>query len=69
MDKWQLIKIKKVTEPDGTLYVMEDGREVPFDTKRIFLVANVAPGKTRGDHATKKTRLILFPVMSTMPSV
>ena len=62
MDKWQLIKIKKVTEPDGTLYVMEDGREVPFDTKRIFLVANVAPGKTRGDHATKKTRLILFPV-------
>lgn len=62
MEKWKLIKIKKVTEPDGTLYVMENNREVPFDTKRVFLVANVADGKTRGDHATKKTRLILFPV-------
>lgn len=60
--KWQLIRIKKVVEPDGTLFVMEDHKEVPFDTKRIFLVSNVAPGKTRGDHATKKTRLILFPV-------
>ena len=62
MNKWQLIQIKQVTEPDGTLYVMENGKEIPFETKRIFLVAKVAPGKTRGDHATKETRLILFPV-------
>ena len=62
MAKWRLINIKKVTESDGVLYVMENGREVPFETKRIFLVANVIPGASRGDHATKKTRLILFPV-------
>ena len=62
MSKWQLVHIHKVTENDGTLYVMEDGNQVPFDIKRIFLVANVASGKSRGDHATKKTRLILFPV-------
>lgn len=62
MEKWKQIRIKKAAEPDGTLYVMENGREVPFDIQRIFLVANVLEGKTRGDHATKKTRLILFPV-------
>ena len=62
MEKWKLIKIKKVAESDGVLYVMENNKEIPFDTKRIFLVANVVSGKTRGDHATKKTRLILFPV-------
>lgn len=62
MKAWQLVDIKRVKEEDGTLYVMESGREVPFDIKRVFLVANVAEGKTRGDHATKKTRLILFPV-------
>ena len=60
--KWQEIQIKQVTEPDGTLYVMENGKEIPFETKRIFLVAKVAPGASRGDHATKETRLILFPV-------
>lgn len=62
MEKWKLIKIKKVAESDGILYVMENNKEIPFETKRIFLVANVVSGKTRGDHATKKTRLILFPV-------
>ena len=62
MEKWKQIRIKKVTEPDGILYVMENHREIPFDIQRIFLVTNVLEGKTRGDHATKKTRLILFPV-------
>lgn len=62
MSNWQLVHIHKVTENDGTLYVMENGNQVPFDIKRIFLVANVAPEKSRGNHATKKTRLILFPV-------
>lgn len=62
MSKWTQVKIKKVTEADGTLHVMETDREVPFEIRRIFLVSGVAEGKTRGDHATKKTRLILFPV-------
>ncbi len=58
----KLIDIKKVIEPDGTLVVMEGEKEIPFVIKRIFMVMNVADGKTRGDHATKKTKLILFPV-------
>ena len=58
----KLLDITKVVESDGTLYVMEGNKEVPFEIKRIFFVKNVAKGKSRGDHATKKTRLILFPV-------
>lgn len=58
----QLIDIKKVVEADGTLLVMEEGNQVPFAIKRIFFVRDVAAGKSRGDHATKKTKLILFPV-------
>lgn len=57
-----LIAIKRNTEPDGTLFVMEHGREVPFPIERIFFVSGVAPGASRGDHATRETRLILFPV-------
>ena len=58
----KLIDIKKVVESDGTLIVMEEGNQIPFAIKRIFMVLNVADGKSRGDHATKKTKLILFPV-------
>ena len=56
------VRIKENTEEDGTLYVMEHGREVPFPIERIFLVCRVKAGASRGDHATRQTRLILFPV-------
>lgn len=58
----KLIDIRKVVESDGTLVVMEEGTQIPFAIKRIFMVMNVADGKSRGNHATKKTKLILFPV-------
>lgn len=58
----KIIDIKKVTEADGTLLVMEAGMQIPFPIKRIFLVRDVAARKSRGDHATKRTKLILFPV-------
>lgn len=58
----KLIEIKKVVESDGTLLVMEEGQQIPFPIKRIFMVKDVAKGKSRGDHATKQTKLILFPV-------
>ena len=62
MEKWKKLKIKKVAETDGILHVMENDKEIPFDIQRVFLVSNVLKGKTRGDHATKKTRLVLFAV-------
>ena len=58
----ELIDARLVTEVDGQLWVTEENNKVPFAIKRIFCVMNVAEGKSRGDHATKKTRLILFPV-------
>jgi dTDP-4-dehydrorhamnose 3,5-epimerase-like enzyme len=62
MEGCKIIDILGVTEPDGTLYVTEVGNKVPFDIKRVFWVKDVAEGATRGDHATKKTKLILIPV-------
>ena len=56
------VRIKQNVEADGTLFVMETGREVPFPIQRIFFVSRVIAGASRGDHATRETRLILFPV-------
>lgn len=58
----ELIDARLVTEADGQLWVTEENNKVPFAIKRIFCVMNVAEGKSRGDHATKKTKLILFPI-------
>lgn len=62
MEGCKLINVKKITENDGSLLVMEEGHDIPFPIKRIFCIMNVAEGKSRGDHATKKTKLILFPI-------
>lgn len=58
----RLISTRLVTESDGQLWVTEADNQIPFEIKRIFCVMNVAEGKSRGDHATKKTNLILFPI-------
>ncbi len=57
-----LVRIKQNVEADGTLFVMESGKEVPFPIQRIFFVTRVIAGASRGNHATRETRLILFPV-------
>lgn len=61
--KW--IEGRAVREEDGTLIVMEGNQHIPFEIKRVFLVRDVQKGVSRGNHATKKTRLILFPVAGT----
>ena len=62
----RIIDIKKVVETDGTLLVVEDGANpIPFQIHRLFWVRDVAEGSSRGDHATKKTKLILIPVHGT----
>lgn len=61
MGSWSFIKLNKVYEEDGALLVTEVNNRVPFDIKRIFCVKEVKAGASRGNHATKKTKLILVP--------
>lgn len=56
------IDTRLVKEADGELWVTEGMNQVPFEIKRIFCVMNVVEGASRGDHATKTTNLILFPI-------
>ena len=62
-NRFYIVDIKENIESDGRLLVIEGNTSsIPFDIKRIFWVRDVLPGASRGDHATKKTKLILIPV-------
>lgn len=61
----KFIDIKVVTEEDGKLLVVEKDKPIPFDIKRIFVIKDVVKGRSRGDHATKKTNLILIPLVGS----
>lgn len=61
-----IIDIPEHIEADGRLLVVEGQGVVPFEIKRLFWVRDVVLGGRRGEHATKKTRLILVPVFGNL---
>ena len=44
---------------DGSLVVVEGGRDLPFPIARIFYIYGVTPGAQRGDHAHVNCKQIL----------
>lgn len=64
--KAYLVDIPSHVESDGRLLVVESNREIPFEIKRLFWVRDVIDGGRRGEHATKKTRLILIAVTGSV---
>ena len=61
--KSYMIDIRSNVEPDGRLLVVEGNTSsIPFEIKRIFWVRDVIDGAKRGEHATKRTKLVLIAV-------
>ena len=49
----KLLKIKKIVERNGKIFVFENSKEIKFKFKRVFLVRS-KKYKIRGKHAHKK---------------
>ena len=61
--KSYMIDIRSNQEDDGRLLVVEgESQSIPFEIKRIFWVRDVKAGAKRGNHATKRTKLVLIAV-------
>ncbi len=57
------IRIRTVKDPDpvyGGLGIIESGRDIPFDIKRIYFIFKAEEGIHRGLHAHKENRQLLF---------
>ncbi len=61
--KSYITDIRSNQEDDGRLLVVENNTSgIPFEIKRIFWVRDVKQGAKRGNHATKRTKLVLIAV-------
>lgn len=61
--KSYMVDIRSNREDDGRLLVVEgESQSIPFEIKRIFWVRDVKAGAKRGNHATKRTKLVLIAV-------
>ena len=55
IDQCRIIELPKIADPRGNLSVIEGGRHIPFDIKRVFYLYDVPGGETRAGHALKNT--------------
>jgi dTDP-4-dehydrorhamnose 3,5-epimerase-like enzyme len=55
MNKY-IIDIKKIQDSRGSLTVLENLKNIPFEMKRIYYLKHTTPGTSRGYHAHKKLK-------------
>jgi dTDP-4-dehydrorhamnose 3,5-epimerase-like enzyme len=51
IDDVRLIDLPKIPDDRGNLSFFENGRQIPFDIKRVYWVYDVPGGEVRGGHA------------------
>lgn len=59
--QYRLLPIRTIETPgEGYLSFFEGGAELPFDIRRIYYIHGTAAGVTRGGHAHRRLRQLLF---------
>ena len=50
----KIIDLPKIHDPRGNLSFVENGRPIPFVTRRVYWIYDVPGGEVRGGHAYKE---------------
>ena len=57
---YKIIQFQKHGDERGQLVALENEKEIPFETKRVYYMFGTLPGVRRGFHAHKKLKQILI---------
>ncbi len=60
IDNCKLIDINKHNSDSGTLSVIENGINCPFDIKRVYYTYDIPTGAERGGHAHKNIQQLII---------
>lgn len=69
IDKVKMIELPKIQDPRGNLSVIETGKHIPFDFKRIFYLYDVPGGTMRAGHANVKLEQVLIAMSGSFDAV
>lgn len=59
VDNCSIIQIDKHHHEKGNISVIENGKTVPFEVKRVYYLYDVPGGESRGGHAHKELRQLI----------
>lgn len=69
IDKVKMIELPKIQDPRGNLSVIETGKHIPFDFKRIFYLYDVPGGTMRAGHANVKLEQVLIAMSGSFDAI
>lgn len=64
-ERCPILEFKDLGDERGKLVVIEGGRAIPFDIKRVFYIYDSDDTVIRGQHANKESEFVLINVAGT----
>lgn len=58
----RIVELPKISDPRGNLTFIENGRQIPFDTRRVYYLYDVPGGSERGGHAHKNLHQLIVAI-------
>ena len=55
-----MINISEISSKSGNITVLENGKDIPFDVKRIYYLYDIPSGECRGGHAHYQLEQYIF---------
>jgi len=69
IEKCKIIELPRITDPRGNLSVIESGKQIPFDLKRVYYLYDVPGGSQRGGHAHKNLHQLIIAISGSFDVV
>ena len=69
IDQCKLIELSKHHHANGNLSVVENGKDVPFDIKRVYYLYDVPGGEERGGHSHKVLKQFIVAISGSFDVV
>jgi dTDP-4-dehydrorhamnose 3,5-epimerase-like enzyme len=58
----RIVELPKISDPRGNLTFIENGRQIPFDIRRVYYLYDVPGGSERGGHAHKNLHQLIIAI-------
>ncbi len=64
-----VVELQRIHNPKGNITVVEKGRAIPFDVKRVYYLYDVPGGEGRGGHAHRQLQQLVVAAMGAFDVV
>lgn len=69
IDKCTLVELQTIADTRGNLTIVEGGRHIPFEPRRVYYLYGVPEGRDRGGHSHRELQQLIIAVSGSFDVV